>query len=886
MIRLSEDAASRPRSYMAGAGVLSLLLILLVAVPSLWPASVPVLNGLQIDTDPENMLEADEPVRVLHNDMKREFGLYDMIVVGVVNPDHPQGVFNVESLKNIHALTEYAQTLQWEADGEQRGVIGVDVIAPSTVDNIEQAGPGTVRFEWLMAEPPASDAEALAVSEKAQRIPFLDNTLVSDDGKSIALYVPITSKDVSFNVASRLRDKIATLEGDEQYYITGLPVAQDQFGVEMFRQMAVSAPLAMLLIFVLMWFFFRNVRLVVSPLIVAMVSVIITMGLLIVTGNTVHIMSSMIPIFIMPIAVLDAVHILSDFFDRYPRTRDRRETIREVMEELSRPMLFTSLTTAVGFASLALTPIPPVQVFGLFVGLGVIAAWLLTITLVPAYIMMMPEKSLQNFGMAHHDDPGGNPGEHPSLLARLLYATGNFAFGHAKLLVLAAALLMVGAGYGISLIRINDNPVKWFTPEHEIRVADRVLNEKFAGTYMAYLAFKAEDTTPSVASYVEELSKRIEALPPRVAGPLREAVSRLAQDSGSPSELVEQLLGFARGKQDDMVSDDDWDAWDEAVLLLESEGGSAEVFKRPEVLAYLAGLQEYLLSTELVGKSNSLPDIVKTVHRELFLGEESAYRIPDSSAAVAQTLITYQSSHRPQDLWHFVTPDYRMTNLWIQLKSGDNVDMNRLVKSVDTYIKANPAPVVLQHDWFGLTYINVIWQQKMVAGMARAFLGSFVIVLVMMIFLFRSPWWGALSMVPLTVTIVVTYGVIGLIGKDYDMPVAVLSSLSLGLAVDYAIHFLARSRQMRNDHDSWKSTLAAVFGEPARAITRNIIVIGCGFLPLLAAPLVPYKTVGVFISTILVLAGAATLLLLPSLVTLFQGALFKNSGTTNEGVTS
>lgn len=228
MMRLSEDAASRPPALHGRCRRFEPAAYLLVALPSLWPASVPVLNGLQIDTDPENMLEADEPVRVFHNDMKREFGLYDTIVVGVVNPDHPQGVFNVESLTNIPALTDYAQTLKWEVDGEQRGVIGVDIIAPSTVANIEQGGPGTGRFEWLMAEPPGSDAEALAVSEKAQRIPFIDNTLVSDDGKSIAQYVPITS---------RLRHKIATLEGDEQYYITGLPVTQDQFGVEMFKQM-------------------------------------------------------------------------------------------------------------------------------------------------------------------------------------------------------------------------------------------------------------------------------------------------------------------------------------------------------------------------------------------------------------------------------------------------------------------------------------------------------------------------------------------------------------------------------------------------------------------------------------------------------------------------
>ena len=77
--------------------------------------------------------------------------------------------------------------------------------------------------------------------------------------------------------------------------------------------------MAMVLIFLLMWYFFKKASLVVSPMIVAMVSVISTMGLLVMTGNTVHIMSSMIPIFIMPIAVLDAIHILSDFYDKYPK---------------------------------------------------------------------------------------------------------------------------------------------------------------------------------------------------------------------------------------------------------------------------------------------------------------------------------------------------------------------------------------------------------------------------------------------------------------------------------------------------------------------------------------------------------------------------------------
>ena len=157
--------------------------------------------------------------------------------------------------------------------------------------------------------------------------------------------------------------------------------------------------------------------------------------------------------------------------------------------------------------------------------------------------------------------------------------------------------------------------------------------------------------------------------------------------------------------------------------------------------------------------------------------------------------------------------------------------------------------------------------------MLEAFLGSFLVVLFMMVILFRSALWGLLSMIPLTLTIALIYGVVGIIGKDYDMPVAVLSSLTLGLAVDFAIHFLARSRALCNlrirdaCHDH-------VFGELPRAIMRNVVVIAVGFTPLLLAPLLPYVTVGIFLASILLVSGLATLLLLPSLIRLLEPLLF------------
>lgn len=874
----------------------TLILALLAGLPSIWPDAFPFLTPLKVDTDPENMLPEDEPVRVFHNRMKREMSLYDMVVLGVVNDTHPDGVFNPDSLARVYELTQFAKTLRWEdpdRPGEFQGVIAVDLIAPSTVENIEQAGPGTVKFEWLMGAPPYTREEALAIREKAARIPFLKDTLLSTNGKAVALYLPLTAKNLSYRIAQELQEKIDGFEGDDKYYITGLPVAQDTFGVEMFKQMALAAPAAMLIIFLLMLFFFRKIVLIISPLIVAMVSVIATMSILIITGQTIHIMSSMIPIFIMPIAVLDAVHILSEFFDRFQETKSRRDTIYRVMNTLFKPMLYTSLTTSVGFASLALTPIPPVQVFGIYIAIGVMFAWIWTILFIPAFIMLIPRRAFENFGALHdrREDReialNVTKAKHRIRsnlsMTWLLASTGRITFRHAKTVLIVVAVGVVVSLFGINRIVINDNPTKWFSPSHPIREADRVLNRHFAGTYMAYLALTGPEEDIPVERYAEALSARLAERAARVQGELPESaavyaalqkeIGRRKGEVTSSRELLEELTAFSESKAAE-AGFDEMDGWDDALLFLSEEEQRGEIFKQPAVLAYIEGLQKHLLTTGVVGKSNSLTDIVKTVYRELISGEEKDFIIPETAAAVGQSLITYQNSHRPQDLWHFVTPDYRTTVLWIQLKSGDNRDMEKVLASVDGYIAKNPLPSGLEYRWFGLTYINVVWQQKMVAGMLQAFLGSFLIIFLMMTLLYRSALWGMLAMIPLTVTIGLIYGMIGLIGKDYDMPVAVLSSLSLGLAVDYAIHFLSRSRELYLRYGSWGNAVAAVFGEPARAIARNVIVIGVGFLPLLLAPLVPYQTVGIFIAAILLTAGMATLLIIPALMTVLERLLF------------
>lgn len=811
---------------------------------------------IQIDTDPENMLPDNQVDRLFHNEVEKRFTLHDAIVVGIVNDQHVSGVFNVETLTALHSLSNSILELE--------GVIAPDLMSLAETNNITQDGPGTIRFQWMMKEAPVTELQALEIQAHVSRLPLLKDTLISGDGKAAAIYVPIARKDLSYPLSLEIQALTESLDTGDQYYITGLPVAEDTFGHDMFVQMGISAPLAGLMIFLLMLYFFRSVPLVVAPMLVAMATVIVSMGLLIGIGFTVHIMSSMIPIFLMPIAVVDSVHIMSEFADTYRPGADARATIKDVIGHLFTPMLFTSLTSAIGFLSLLLTPIPPVQVFGVFVAIGILLAFVLTIVLIPAYIVRMTPASLQKLSSrakTPHTD---------TALARALRVSGRFALRRGKIITGVAAVFLAVSVAGIYKIEINDNPVRWFKTNHPIRVADEVLNKHFAGTYDAFVVLSHSDDN-AISRFVSAANE----IMPDIGG---SANVLIREQLGANTDDVNQYFGDLIAVVDDELFDAEGpatvDALSQLMQLAEESQGAAKYFQRPDILHSIEEIQNALTESGFVGKTNALPDIVKVVNRELRGGDAADYRIPETVPAVAQTLLQYQSSHRPQDLWHMVTPDFSSTAIWLQLRSGDNQDMTRVVQHLDNYFERNPLPDDVEMAWAGKTYINVVWQNAMVNGMLKSLAGAFLVVFLMMTVLFRSARIGLFAMVPLSLTILGVYGIIGWIGKDYDMPIAVLSSLTLGLSVDFAIHFIERTRNLLRSTGSFATATEKIFEEPARAIARNAIVIAIGFTPLFFAPLMPYITVGAFMAAIMALSGVTTLILLPALMSWAGGWLF------------
>jgi predicted RND superfamily exporter protein len=748
----------RPRTVLFACLVVTLLALL---------ASL----GMRVDTDPENMLAATQPDRVAYDRMKQEFSLHDLIVVGIVDP---RGAFRPETLAATAAVIDSILEIP--------GVIPEDVVSLTTTDN-PLSESDLVDIHPVMSRVPATQGEADSLRAAVAGNPYLNEVVASPSGDALAIYVPIVAKDRSVAVATGIRRVLAAgLPPGVRSYLAGLPIAEDTFGHEMFLQMAFVAPLAFVVILLLVFLLFGEPSFLLPVGVLAALSVIWTMGGLVAAGFTVHIMSSMIPVFLMPIAILDAVHILSEFQLQRRTHGVRRTAVDETMRALVQPVAFTSLTSAVGFGSLAFAAIPPVRVFGLFVALGIVVAWVLTHTLLPALLALLPLKPAR-------PDTASNAGP----VSPLLRAVGSFAYRRARL-VLALAILFVAIGaVGISRLRSDDNPVRWFRPGHPMRQAHDALNARFGGTYMAYVIV----------------------------------------DAGAP-------------------------------------GGA----QRADLVAWVDRLERHLEGDPAVGKTSSVADIVRRLNRVIHEGNVAYDRVPARSEDVGQLLFLFQGSGDPGDLDHYLSRDARRANVWVQMRDGDNHTMERVEARAAAFVRRDPPPGGATIAWSGLNHINVVWQRLMVSGMARSILGSFAVIFLLMVVEFRSLPIGLLCMVPLSAAIVALYGAIGLTSGRYDMPIAVCSSLSLGLSVDFAIHFFERVRRRWAETRDVGDAVAHLFGAPGLAIARNAIVISLGFLPLLISTLTPYVTVGLLFAGLMIAGALATLVLLPALLRVLGARAF------------
>jgi predicted RND superfamily exporter protein len=752
-ISLVEFSLRRPKLVLLLAALLTLLF--LTQFPK-----------IRTDTNPKHMLPDTSDVRVWNDKVDKTFALYeDTIVVGVEND---AGVLNKDTLGRIARITDAILLLE--------GVASRDVNGFTTITNVT-ADEGTLKVGPLMPAAPKTNAEVADLKKALFGNPLFINRVISKDGKTTAIYVPLEKGANGAEIAEKVRQIVTKEKGPERYYIAGDPVARDTFGAEMFKLMAIFSPIAGAIMFVAIQLMFRNLALSATMMGVSMVAIIWSMGLLIGVGFPVHIMSSMAPVFLMAIAT-DSIHIFNEFYFRYRERGDKLTAIRETMAAVSRPVRYTALATAAGFAVLLFMNIIPVQVFGGLIAFGTIVLRLLSFSFIPAVLTFLREDKLK----AAAEDAARD---------RLGLALGRLgAFGAARPGLMVAAVLVLAAisVWGMSKIHINNNLVSWFKADSEIRVADTAMNRALGGTSLGY-------------------------------------------------------------------------------LVVESKG--EEFMKDPAAMRWIEGLQRHLETSPVVGKTFSVADYVKRINRVLHENDARFDAVPGTRDTIGQYLFLFSMSAKPSDLDNVVDPTFTKANVWVQMKTWDADAMRQVLAAAAAYQAAHPLPVTVKPA--GIAYFNLVWNEEVLGDLVHGFSLALVVVFVILALDFRSLKWALVAYTPLLFTIMLIYGVVGFVGKDFDMPLSVMSTLSLGMAVDFAIHFVSRFRQRREEvgaRETVAESLAWTAARPGKGIMRNAMLFAAAFSVMMAAPLTPYMAVGAFIVAMMLLSALFTLLLLPALVML------------------
>jgi len=313
-------------------------------------------------------------------------------------------------------------------------------------------------------------------------------------------------------------------------------------------------------------------------------------------------------------------------------------------------------------------------------------------------------------------------------------------------------------------------------------------------------------------------------------------------------------------------------------LVVNSTGDEEEFIKSPQALRYIEGLQRSLEKLPEVGKTTSVVDYVKRISRVLHKDDPAYDKVPESKELAGQYLFLFGMSAKPADLDNVVDPYYKKANVWVQLKTWDAGAMRKVIEAARNYQRDNPFPVEIKPA--GIAYFNLVWNDAVLWDMIKGFLLALVVIFAILSVNFRSVKWALVGYIPLLFTVILIYGAVGFAGKDFDMPISVLSCLSLGMAVDFAIHFINRFRlrlaEGRNAAapESIEEALVWTAARPGKGVLRNAILFAAAFSVMLFAPLTPYITVGAFIVCMMLLSAVLCIIYIPALIVLFRKQLF------------
>ncbi|RLD37472.1 MAG: hypothetical protein DRI74_06655, partial [Bacteroidetes bacterium] len=332
----------------------------------------------RMETDLDEYMPKDHPAFVYSDLAEEWFGINDGIIVALENKN---GVFNTETLDTLKQLTKRLQKLEQ--------INKDDVTSLYTADNIIGTEEG-MDVKAFYKRVPKTQEKLDKIRENVINNEMIFGRLVSNDETVTVIIAEIEDGVFSQEFYKEILDIAASYQTDDiTIHVAGRPIVEGTMALLGPADMKKMVPIVLLVITFVLFLTLRSVKSTILTLLVVVLSVVWVFGLMAMVGIPIYAISTMIPIMLIAIGVADGIHIYShlQLFLMENPLATKKEAVTDVIIKMWKPVVMTSVTTAVGFISLLTSQVYPIKYFGLFTSFGVLMAMVFSLILIPAGII-------------------------------------------------------------------------------------------------------------------------------------------------------------------------------------------------------------------------------------------------------------------------------------------------------------------------------------------------------------------------------------------------------------------------------------------------------------------------------------------------------------------
>ena len=453
------------------------------------------LKNVRKDPSVDAFVPDDHPAAEAREAAKALFGLEDPLVIGLAAPSGESAF--------VPAILEAVRDIG-KAVGDVPNVDKTGIMSIAT----ENAISGTVdelHVDPILESGPVSAATAALAQKRLASMPMFRGLLASERGDLVTLIVPVDDPNAAEDTYLTVREIAERLAPPgAEVHVAGVAAMNGRLARMVNEDTRIFVPAAILTALGFLLIALKRARALVGPFVVIIGSCACAVGLMGWFDARYYLITTALPVIVMAIAIADSLHISVTYLrdTAHQHANDLRAGIAQAVQKTFLPVTLTSITTVAGFAGLALgSPMRPISEFGLFAAAGVVAAWFLSLTALPA-IMLLTRLAPR---------PGANA--RAARVDRWFEQITGAAFRH-PITVTAGLLVTLGAFAVAALNASFDYERKrYFVASDAVRIADIALNERLSGTNFLDVVVAADEPeglmTPENIAAIRDLRRRL-----------------------------------------------------------------------------------------------------------------------------------------------------------------------------------------------------------------------------------------------------------------------------------------------------------------------------------------------------------------------------------------